>query len=80
MTDNIVSPGVYTIRYSRDRSEVVTVIGTRKIGKGHSVLLEGNAHMKLKDFQRSATPADSAALIEAARTRIEPTNGSDEAF
>lgn len=67
MTDNIVSPGVYTIRYSADRTEVVTVIGTRKIGRGFSVLLEGNAHMKLKDFQRSATP-------------VEPTNGIDDAL
>jgi hypothetical protein len=64
MTDNIVSPGVYTVRFSRDRTETVEVVRTRRIGRGYSVIFADKSHMKLKQFQRTATP-------------VEPTNGLD---
>lgn len=63
MTD-IVSPGTYSIRYSRDRIETAVVVGTRKIGRGYSVIFADNSHMKLQQFLRSAKT-------------VEPTNGLD---
>ena len=84
MTDissDIVAPGTYSIRYSRDRTETVEVVRTRRIGRGYSVIFADNSHMKFKQFQRTATAittiAEIAALTNEVYQRHNPTNGVD---
>jgi hypothetical protein len=64
MTD-IVTPGAYSIRYSRDRIETAVVVGSRKIGRGYSVIFADKSHMKLKQFQRTATPVEPTSGLDA---------------
>ena len=64
MTDissDIVAPGTYSVRFSRDRIETVEVVRTRRIGRGYSVIFADNSHMKLKQFERTATKVENGA-------------------